>query len=249
MKNKSTGWGWPWTEVNTLKIVQDSGYCEAKFSLCCVVYGWGKFHPLDQSLTTIILVDTNMLCGKLQNNYTNEVPIMDQHYFTKFQLTHWGWAMHICVSKPTIIGSDNGLSPEQCKAIIWTNAGMLLIWPLGTNSSEILIGNQTFSFKKMHLKVLSAKWRPFCLDFLYGYPALHQPPKVTNTHPMPRHTGVSYGLWIVNNSVKNNQGYCNCALCFASSGISLGMHPSQWEMSLQCNDISHWLGAYLYWSL
>ena len=25
--------------------------------------------------------------------------------------------------------------------------------------------------------------------------------------------------------------------------------PSQWEMSLQCNDISHWLGAYLDWSL
>ena len=25
--------------------------------------------------------------------------------------------------------------------------------------------------------------------------------------------------------------------------------PSQWEMLLQCNDISHWLGAYLDWSL
>ena len=25
--------------------------------------------------------------------------------------------------------------------------------------------------------------------------------------------------------------------------------PSQWEMSLQCNDISHWLGTYLDWSL
>ena len=25
--------------------------------------------------------------------------------------------------------------------------------------------------------------------------------------------------------------------------------PSQWEMSLQCNDISHWLSAYLDWSL
>ena len=78
-------------------------------------------------------------------------------------LTHWGWSTHICVSKLTIIGSDNGLSPGQCRAIIWTIAGILLIGPLGTNFSEILIGIQTFSFKKMYLKMLSAKWRPFCL--------------------------------------------------------------------------------------
>ena len=70
---------------------------------------------------------------------------------------------HICVSKLTIIGSDNGLSPERRQAIIWTNAGILLIGPLGTNFSEILTGIQTFSFKKMHLKMSSAKWRPFCL--------------------------------------------------------------------------------------
>ena len=48
---------------------------------------------------------------------------------------------------------------------IWTNAGILLIRPLGTNFSEILIKIHTFSFKKMHLKMSSAKWRPFCLGF------------------------------------------------------------------------------------
>ena len=69
-----------------------------------------------------------------------------------------------CVGKLTIIGSDNGLSPGRRQAIIWTNAWILLIWPLGTNFNEILIGNQTFSFKKMHLKMSSAKWRPFCLS-------------------------------------------------------------------------------------
>ena len=63
----------------------------------------------------------------------------------------------------TIIGSDNGLSPDCRQAIIWTNVGLLLIGPLGTNFSEILIKILTFSFKKMHLKVLSAKRRPFCL--------------------------------------------------------------------------------------
>ena len=63
----------------------------------------------------------------------------------------------IYVGKLTIIGSENGLSPERRQAIIWTNAGTLLIGPLGTNSSQIVIGIQTFLFKKMHLKVSSAK--------------------------------------------------------------------------------------------
>ena len=50
--------------------------------------------------------------------------------------------------KHTIIGSDNGLSPGWCQAIIWTSAGILLIWPSGTNFSEMLIEIHTFSFKK-----------------------------------------------------------------------------------------------------
>ena len=62
-----------------------------------------------------------------------------------------------------IIGSDNGLSPVRCQAIIWTNAGILLGGPFGTNFSEFLIGIQTFSFRKLHLKTSSAKWRLFCL--------------------------------------------------------------------------------------
>ena len=42
-------------------------------------------------------------------------------------LSHWGRVTHICVSKLTIIGSDNGLSPGRRQAIIWTNVGILLI--------------------------------------------------------------------------------------------------------------------------
>ena len=70
---------------------------------------------------------------------------------------------HICVSKLTIIGSDNGLSPGRRQAIIWTNAEISLIVPLGTNFSEIMIEIYTFSLKKMHLKMSSGKWRSFCL--------------------------------------------------------------------------------------
>ena len=67
-------------------------------------------------------------------------------------LTHWGRVTHICVSKLTII-----------TAIIWTNAGILLIWPIGTYFSEISFDIQTFSFKKIHFKMSSEKWWPFCL--------------------------------------------------------------------------------------
>ena len=70
---------------------------------------------------------------------------------------------YIWVNTLTIIGSDNGLSPDRHQAIIWTNDGLLLIGPLETNLSEILIEILTFSFKKMRLKVSSAKRRPFCL--------------------------------------------------------------------------------------
>ena len=54
-------------------------------------------------------------------------------------LTHLGWVMHMSVSKLTIIGSDNALSLGWHQAIIWTSAGILLIGPLGTNFSGILI--------------------------------------------------------------------------------------------------------------
>ena len=78
-------------------------------------------------------------------------------------LSHSGRVMHICVSKLTIIVSDNGFSPDWHQAIIWTNAGILLIWPLGTNFSEILIKIHTCSFKKMHSKMSSEKCQPCCL--------------------------------------------------------------------------------------
>ena len=94
-------------------------------------------------------------------------------------LTHWVRVTHICVSNLTIVGSDNGLPPCQRQAIICTNAG-LLIGPLGTNFNEILIEIHTFSFKKMHSKMSSAKWRPFYL----GLNVLNSSPCQPHT-PMP----------------------------------------------------------------
>ena len=84
-------------------------------------------------------------------------------------LTHWGRVTHICIVKLTIIDSDKGLSPGRHQAIIWSNAGILLIGPLGTNLIEILIGIQTFSFRKMHFddvvcEMASILSRPQCVS-------------------------------------------------------------------------------------
>ena len=80
------------------------------------------------------------------------------------KLTHWGRVTHICFGKLTIIGSDNGLSPERRQAIIWTNAGILLIGPLETNFSEIFFAIKTFSLKKIRFNMSSAK----CCSFRLG---------------------------------------------------------------------------------
>ena len=56
----------------------------------------------------------------------------------------WGQVTHIYIDNLTTIGSDNGLSPGRRKAIT---------------------GIQIFSFKKMHLKMSSAKWGPLFLGF------------------------------------------------------------------------------------
>ena len=72
---------------------------------------------------------------------------------------------YICVSKQAITGPDNGLSSGQYQAIIWTNAGILLIRTLGTNLSGITSEIDTFSIKKVYLKISSTKWKQFCLCF------------------------------------------------------------------------------------
>ena len=101
----------------------------------------------------------------LTNYHYNQFPALDTPMpkDKHDDLTHWGLVTHICVGNLTIIGSDNGLAPGRRQDITWTNVGILLIGPLGTNFSEMLIEIHTFSFKKIHLKMSSGQWRPFCL--------------------------------------------------------------------------------------
>ena len=59
--------------------------------------------------------------------------------FNFIVITHWGRVTHICVNKIIINGTDNALSPGRRQANIWTNDGILLTEPPGTNFNEILI--------------------------------------------------------------------------------------------------------------
>ena len=96
--------------------------------------------------------------------FTCRGPLAIHKTLNPVHLTHWGPVTHICMSKLTTIGLDNGLSAGRRQAIIWTNAGILLIRPVGTNFSEILIKIQTFSLKNIRLKMSSMKCYPFRLS-------------------------------------------------------------------------------------
>ena len=138
-------------------------------SMCCPVHSKNIF-------TRLIAICEHLFSGLASRNYVYinkwlpkptlshyETPVSVVIWEVKPALTHWGRVTHICVSDVTSIGSDNGLSPGRRQAIIRTNAGILLIRPVGTNFSEFLVEILIFWFKKMRLKVSSAKRRPFCL--------------------------------------------------------------------------------------
>ena len=80
-------------------------------------------------------------------------------------LTHWGRVTHICVSDLTIIGSDNGLSPDRRQAIIWTNAGILSIGPLAQwNKAQWNINRNSYIFIQENASEnVVGKWRRSCI--------------------------------------------------------------------------------------
>ena len=76
--------------------------------------------------------------------------------FEYVPLTHWGRLTQICNSELTIIGSDNGLVAWSAPSH-YLNTWISLFRTLGTNFRKIIIEIHTFSFKKMHLRMSSAK--------------------------------------------------------------------------------------------
>ena len=156
-------------------IKQEASAYEIKFFITSMSRGMFEIHTCYNSAVKICNIQWNVVVWfSILIVILSFFEIKQRFYWsTYFQktngsyelslLTHWGRVTHICGDNLTVIGSDNGLSPGRRQAIIWTNAGILLIAPWGTNFSEVLIDIHTFSFKKIDLKMSSAKWRPFCL--------------------------------------------------------------------------------------
>ena len=95
-------------------------------------------------------------CGHYQSRVNSPHKRPVTQYFSLMLRSAWQ-----TVGQVVIV--DNGLSPSRRQAIIWTNGWILLIRNIGINFSEILSEIYTFSFKKIHLKISSGKWRSFCL--------------------------------------------------------------------------------------
>ena len=123
-----------------------------------------------------------------------------------------------------------------------------LLSTLGTYISEILIKLQTFSLKKINFKVSSTKWWLFCLclNMLNGA-SLYLEQLDWNQWPAGWYHGeiqsaVTSGTHDWLGLVNSCDPPCQCR-------DQSRYAPSEWETSLQCNNVSHWLGTYLGWSL
>ena len=116
---------------------------------------WMFEYPLfTKSQTVITVIRFRMSLGyyfasrKLARTCTACVTLATadyKHNRRQTRLTQRGRVTHIRVSKLTIIGSDDGLSHGRRQAIIWTNAGICIL------------------FTKMYLNMSSGKWQSFCL--------------------------------------------------------------------------------------
>ena len=125
---------------------------------------------------------------------------MHMHHLASI-ISHW-CCIYASVNR-VIICSGNGLMPLRCLHITWTNAALLSIGLLGTNFSEIWIRILSSSFKKMHLKMSSAKmaailfrgrcvnmrWSMRCLPITYYVSA---PTSVINFLIIYRHSIIMY---------------------------------------------------------
>ena len=110
-------------------------YLEIIYSLC-----WNSAHGDNFGITTTLV---SMAVFLFWNQCIKSSPLSACHIYAP--------------GNGVSIGSDKGFSTVRRQAITWTNAGVLLIGLIGRNFNEIWIEILSFSFKKMRLKMLSAK--------------------------------------------------------------------------------------------
>ena len=101
----------------------------------------------------------------------------------------------VCVDILTIIGSDNGLSPGQRQAIIWTNDRILSIRPLGIRNSYIFI--QEYAFEKVFCKMGVILSQPQCVNFIVSNVPVSTSVGTAMTSPLHYIHWYSKGLMLV----------------------------------------------------
>ena len=124
----------------------------------------GPFTNMDSlkpSLDKYLLSTIKYGIKLLMHSEISTVQVFKCEWINNF-MPHCAFDYLFITTKP-IIGSVNGLSPNRPQAIIWTNAVLLSVGHSGTNFWQIIFKSQTFSLRKMHLKMSSGKCRPFGL--------------------------------------------------------------------------------------
>ena len=145
-----------WFHIQCIPRNMDRAYT----ALCFVVFSyWMILSMYPSGYDCFTGTEGNIKIGPVPVNnpkrywYTNHVN----------GLINWGRVTHICVSKINhhwsrewfVAWSAPSHYLNQCWIIVHWNLKNKLQW----NLNKIC----TFTFKKMHLKMSSVKWRPFCL--------------------------------------------------------------------------------------
>ena len=131
----------------------------------CIVYGWSWNRIFKWNYEWTALKD-------IPTWERERWDIIRQYFVTlhdiwKFlwvtELTQWGRLTHICGNKLNIIDSDNSLVALPAPSRYLNQWRDAVNWTIMKKFNEIFIQMYTFSFKKIHLKIASGKWWPFCL--------------------------------------------------------------------------------------
>ena len=135
-----------------------------------------SFFILDVANEDIHIID-RIIRNKFDFKYTQKV-LLWHNYETllsdSFSLTHWGRVTHISVSKLTIskltiIGSDNGVSPDRCQSHYLKQCWNIVNWTLRNkfqwnfnHNSNIFI--QENALENGVCEMASNLYRPLCVN-------------------------------------------------------------------------------------
>ena len=172
-------WNWLYTIVTKLtEIIKggsslvnaDSHYNQENFFELMFLLSPFQFNGLMQERCNSIAMELRLFCtNPLNGSWLIIIWSNSKFWWFNEQWSNLGlatlsihrkqatWNVHMIN-----MDSGNGSSPVRCQAITWTNAYLLSKAPSGFNLSENWIKICSFLFKKIHLKMSSAKWLPFC---------------------------------------------------------------------------------------